>query len=117
MTLRQPFLIKLRVITLKIGIVGAGAIGMLFGAYLSQAKHEVTFLVRDINLNNRLYIEKDFNSTEQIHCNLVNNMELLHSMDLIIIAVKYHHLNELKADLDRLPVQTPLLFIQNGYFI
>ena len=99
---------------MKIGIVGAGAIGMLFGAYLSQAKHEVTFLVRDINLNNRLYIEKDFNSTEQIHCNLVNNMELLHSMDLIIIAVKYHHLNELKADLDRLPVQTPLLFIQNG---
>ena len=68
----------MRGITLKIGIVGAGAIGMLFGAYLSEAKHEVTFLVRDINLNNRLYIEKEANSTEQIHCNLVNNMELLH---------------------------------------
>ncbi|MGB3100776.1 MAG: 2-dehydropantoate 2-reductase N-terminal domain-containing protein, partial [Psychrobacillus psychrotolerans] len=31
---------------MKIGIVGAGAIGLLFGAYLSESDHDITFLVR-----------------------------------------------------------------------
>ncbi|TQR17825.1 ketopantoate reductase family protein [Psychrobacillus vulpis] len=99
---------------MKIGIIGAGAIGMLFGAYLAEAKHEVTFLVRKNNENEKLYIEKKHNAPKLIHCKQVSEIELLESMDLIIVAVKYHHLGQLKVGLDSLPKQTPLLFIQNG---
>lgn len=35
-------------------------------------------------------------------------------MDIIIVAVKYHDLSSLKKNLDSLPKETPLLFIQNG---
>ncbi|WP_313891382.1 2-dehydropantoate 2-reductase [Psychrobacillus sp.] len=98
---------------MKIGIVGAGAVGMLFGAYLAEAAHDITFLVRE-KTQQELYIEKESNAAEMILCKQVNDFQQLHSMDLIIIAVKYHHLAQLKVQLDLLPVHIPLLFIQNG---
>ncbi|MEI4771161.1 2-dehydropantoate 2-reductase [Psychrobacillus sp. FJAT-51614] len=97
---------------MKIGIIGAGAIGMIFGAYLAEAKHDIVFYVRKENEN--LYIEKEPNSPELIRCKQVSVIESLFSMDLIIIAVKYHHLKNLKSELDLLPRHIPLLFLQNG---
>ncbi|MEK4485014.1 2-dehydropantoate 2-reductase [Psychrobacillus sp. FSL H8-0484] len=99
---------------MNIGIVGAGAIGMLFGAYLSEAKHDVTFLIRNREMTDQLYIEKGDTSQQPIHCNLVYSIEKLYDMDLVIIAVKYHHLHQLKKELDLIPPKTPLLFLQNG---
>ena len=99
---------------MNIGIVGAGAIGMLFGAYLSEAKHNVTFLVRDLNQLEQLYIEKSDAPRQLINCELVGNMSKLYKMDLIIVAVKYHHLHSIKKELDLMPPNIPLLFIQNG---
>lgn len=99
---------------MKVGIVGAGAIGMLFGSYLSDANHEITFLVRNREIEEVVYIEKELKEKKVINCSFVYEMALLHSMDLIIIAVKFHHLENLKEELNSLPVHIPLLFIQNG---
>ena len=97
---------------MRIGIIGAGAVGMLFGAYLSKAGHDISFLVRNKSLK-ELYIKTN-DITERIECQIVNSIEALHPMDIIIVAVKYHDLSSLKNNLDSLPNETPLLFIQNG---
>ncbi|MCZ8532883.1 2-dehydropantoate 2-reductase [Psychrobacillus psychrodurans] len=99
---------------MNIGIVGAGAIGLLFGAYFSEAGHRITFLVRETNGSKHLYIEKSNENRERIVCEIVSDIADLQKMDLIIIAVKYHHLKQLKDQLNSLPLQIPLLFIQNG---
>lgn len=99
---------------MNIGIVGAGSIGMLFGAYLAEAKHTITFLVRNPNTSNEFYIEKRNTTKQLIPSNLVYSMDKLNEMDLIIVAVKYHHLQALKDEIDALPKHIPLLFLQNG---
>lgn len=99
---------------MNIGIVGAGSIGMLFGAYLAEAKHTITFLIRNPNISNKLYIEKSNTTKQLIASDLVYSMDKLNEMDLIIIAVKYHHLHSLKDEIDALPKHIPLLFLQNG---
>lgn len=99
---------------MKIGIVGAGAIGLLFGAYLSESGHRITFLVKETNATKQFYIEKNTGNPQLIDCEIVLNMADLKQMDFIIIAVKYHHLTHLKDQLDSLPRDIPLLFIQNG---
>ena len=105
---------KVEVEYLKIGIIGAGAIGMLFGAYLAEEKHDILFYVRGNTKTANLYIEKIPNVPEPITCKQVSEIKALYSMDLIVIAVKYHHLEQLKKDLDLLPKHIPLLFVQNG---
>ncbi|WP_391120792.1 2-dehydropantoate 2-reductase [Psychrobacillus sp. L3] len=99
---------------MKIGIIGAGAIGMLFGAYLAEEKQDILFYVRGNKKIANLYIEKIPNAPDLISCKQVTEIKALYSMDLIIIAVKYHHLEQLKKDLDLLPKHIPLLFVQNG---
>lgn len=79
---------------MRIGIIGAGAVGMLFGAYLSKAGHDISFLVRNKSLK-ELYIKTN-DITEPIECQIVNSIEALHQMDIIIVAVKYHDLSSLK---------------------
>ena len=99
---------------MKIGIVGAGAIGLLFGAYLSKSGRDITFLVRETSLAKQFYIEKNSEHPEQIACDTVSDITDLKQMDLIIIAVKYHHLPYLEDQLHSLPLHIPLLFVQNG---
>ncbi|QGM30815.1 2-dehydropantoate 2-reductase [Bacillus sp. N3536] len=99
---------------LRIGIVGAGAIGMLFGGYLSKHGHDITFLVRNKNIE-QLYIQQEnLSEPEPIKCQIVSSIATMNQMELIIVAVKYHHLSSLKKDLDSLPREIPLMFIQNG---
>ena len=99
---------------MNIGIIGAGAVGLLFGAYLSESSHRITFLVRETNITKQFYIENDTEKTKQIPCEIVSDIAELKKMDLIIIAVKYHHLTQLEGQLNSLPLHIPLLFIQNG---
>lgn len=99
---------------MNIGIVGAGAIGLLFGAYLSEAGHRITFLVRETSSEKQFYIEKNYEKPQQIICDIVTDIVDLNQMDLIILAVKYHHLTQIEDQLKSLPLHIPLLFIQNG---
>lgn len=99
---------------MNIGIVGAGAIGLLFGAYLSESGHDITFLARETSIAKQFYIERNTENSRQIACDIVSNIADLKQMDLLIIAVKYHHLTLLEEQLNSLPLHIPLLFIQNG---
>lgn len=99
---------------MKIGIIGAGAIGLLFGAYLSEIGHRVTFIVRETKKDEHFYIEKNRGDSQQISCDIVSDIADVQHVDLLIIAVKYHHLPQLADKLHALPLHIPLLFIQNG---
>ncbi|QUG40992.1 2-dehydropantoate 2-reductase [Psychrobacillus sp. INOP01] len=99
---------------MNIGIIGAGAIGLLFGSYLSEADHHITFLVRETSIAKQFYIEKNAQEPQQITSDIVSNIADLKKMDLIVIAVKYHHLTQIEDQLNSLPQHIPLLFIQNG---
>ncbi|WP_277585739.1 2-dehydropantoate 2-reductase [Psychrobacillus antarcticus] len=99
---------------MNIGIVGAGAIGLLFGTKLSESGHDITFLVRETSKVKRFYIEKNTGNPERIACDIVLDIADLKQMDLIVIAVKYHHLPQLEDQINSLPLHIPLLFIQNG---
>ena len=99
---------------MNIGIVGAGAIGLLFGAKLSESGHDITFLVRETSIVKQFYIEKNTGNPERIACDIVSDIADLKQMDLIVIAVKYHHLTQLEDQLNSLPLHIPILFIQNG---
>ncbi|MCJ8006167.1 2-dehydropantoate 2-reductase [Lederbergia wuyishanensis] len=102
---------------MKIGIIGGGAVGLLFGAYLSYyhdvsiftktnkqaqllTKHGVTIL-RENTKNTCTVI--GFNEYENIEC-----------QDFIIVAVKQYDLDSLIEVFNNIPITTPILFIQNG---
>ncbi|QAS51107.1 2-dehydropantoate 2-reductase [Halobacillus litoralis] len=98
---------------MKIGIIGAGSIGLLTGAYLGK-DHQVHMFVRNQQQKNRL--EKD-----GIVCDALQNPtrveahyteEVKAGFDLWIITVKQHQLEQV-MNLD-FPHNVPLLFLQNG---
>ncbi|MCA1053410.1 2-dehydropantoate 2-reductase [Rossellomorea aquimaris] len=102
---------------MKIGIIGGGAIGLLFSSYLSE-KFEVTTLVRrqeqadQIN-SNGVTLKKDGRSAT-----VASKSEVLakSKMDfhLIIVAVKEYDLDHVMDILLKSDCRIPLLFLQNG---
>lgn len=98
---------------MKIGIIGAGAVGLLAGSYLGR-EHDVHMFVRHEEQKHQL--EK-----EGILCDLLKKPtrikahlteEIGGGFDLWMVAVKQKDLEEvLKMNL---PQQTPVLFLQNG---
>lgn len=101
---------------MRIGIIGAGAIGLLFSCYLSKS-HHVTIYCRTekqaLEINQKglfiTYQEKQENLRIQ-----AKESGSLMEEDLIIIAVKQYHLQKLVPLLKRIPLSIPILFIQNG---
>lgn len=104
---------------MKVVIVGAGAIGLLIGSFLSEQKHEITYITRTAeqaeNLRGKGVTLVHANG-EKVHSRVDAFVEYGHAPKnaLWIIAVKYHHLQGIKERLHSLPLSTPLLFIQNG---
>jgi 2-dehydropantoate 2-reductase len=100
-------------------IVGAGAIGLLIGSLLSEEKHEITYITRTTeqadNLRNHGVTLVHANG-EKFHSNVSAFVEFGQAPKdaLWIIAVKYHHLQDIKENLMSLSLATPMLFIQNG---
>ncbi|CDQ19852.1 2-dehydropantoate 2-reductase [Halobacillus karajensis] len=98
---------------MKIGIIGAGSIGLLTGAYLGE-NHEIHMFVR----NER---QKQILKTEGIVCDGLPSPTSVHAhmhttvhegFDLWIVTVKQHSLPALLAE--QLPKDAPYLFLQNG---
>lgn len=104
---------------MKVVILGAGAIGLLIGSYLSEQKHELTYITRTreqaealnkkgvtrIQPDGRTMNEKVFASADFTHAP---------KDALWIIAVKNHQLSTIQVQLNSLPESTVLMFIQNG---
>jgi 2-dehydropantoate 2-reductase len=102
---------------MKVGVIGGGAIGMLFSAYLG--KHfDINLYVkrpeqREV-INSTGIILHHEDSLETVQIKAVGDFGDLSENDLIIIAVKQYHLASLSGTLWKIPQDTPLLFLQNG---
>jgi len=101
----------------KIGIIGGGAVGLLFGAYLSSY-HETSIFTKTkkqaIALNNLgITLIRD----KKKHKYAVNgrgDYENIALQDFIVVAVKQYDLHSIEKVLKMIPKHIPLLFIQNG---
>lgn len=104
---------------LKVVIVGAGAIGLLIGSYLSELKHEITYITRSPEQAENLTIQgvtRLHATGEEVHTQAVaiTDFRLAPKQALWVVAVKTHHLPFIEKELQELPISTPLVFIQNG---
>lgn len=104
---------------MKIAILGAGAMGSLYGTYLS-ARHEVTLLdsyqpqVDAINKNGLIKIEKD-NSECKYTLRAVTSGTDIGVQDLVIVFVKsIHTLDAIKENLAIIGPETIVMTLQNG---
>lgn len=103
---------------MRIGIIGAGALGLLCSSYLSK-NHTVTLYVRRqaqrCSINNEqislsIHGEKEFITTN-VATKLISN--ITHE-NCIIIAVKQTEIQEVMQQLNEINQKTPLIFLQNG---
>ncbi|MGE7760766.1 2-dehydropantoate 2-reductase [Peribacillus sp. NPDC097895] len=102
---------------MRIGIIGGGAIGLLFASRLS-GKHRVTLYTRTaeqasiINLAGIRLIE---NGESRVISGIISKGldEGITDQDLLITTVKQYHLPQLLPAIKN--IQVPLLFLQNGY--
>lgn len=104
---------------LKVVIVGAGAIGLLIGSYLSELKHEITYITRSSIQAEKLTaqgVTRMHPSGEEVHSQVeaITDFGQAPEDALWIVAVKTHHLPYIEKELQELPLSTPLVFIQNG---
>lgn len=101
---------------MKIGVIGAGSIGLLFASYLS-ARHEVTLYTRreeQASLINREGVRLIVNGStckRDIASKVVKDG--LSEEELLLVTVKQYHLPQILPLIEGL--QVPLLFLQNGY--
>jgi 2-dehydropantoate 2-reductase len=102
---------------MKIGIIGGGAVGLIFSYYLNK-KFDVTLLVRrneQVTLVNRHGVSlkrSDRIMTSFLHGEILSRK--IRAFDLIIIAVKEYDLDSVLTILKETDDRVPLLFLQNG---
>lgn len=104
---------------MKVVIVGAGAIGLLIGSYIGEKSHEITYVTRTTQQAHKLRTLglTRFNPTGgkvNIRVDAVDEIGQAPTEALWIVAVKYHHLSNIERELQKLPLTTRLVFIQNG---
>jgi 2-dehydropantoate 2-reductase len=102
---------------MKIGIIGGGAVGLLFAGYLGRL-FDVTLIVRRESqvrslLEHGVTIYKE-GSAITTKVGAVQEHETQKEYDLVIVAVKEYDLPFLRRGLVELGSHVPLLFVQNG---
>lgn len=105
---------------MKIAVIGAGAMGGLYGAYLSR-KNDVYMIdvnektVNSINNNGILIYEKEHDKTEVFKVPAFTDSSSLDTMDLVILFVKnLYTLSALKNNLNLFNDSTLAISLQNG---
>ncbi|GAA0331067.1 2-dehydropantoate 2-reductase [Bacillus carboniphilus] len=103
---------------MKVAIIGGGAIGLLFASYLSK-KHEVTIYTRTKEQAKMLQEkglslinQQDETQIIKLSSFPMDQMNQVDS-DIVIVAVKQYHLNDLMDHLKSIR-NSSLLFLQNG---
>ncbi|QST01485.1 2-dehydropantoate 2-reductase [Pontibacillus sp. ALD_SL1] len=101
---------------MKVAVVGAGAIGLLYAIRTQEAGHEVTLFVRreqqmELIRNKGIQLEGE-SMVYDIH--VKNVMDLRGSFDLIIVATKQTHVKKIVEVVKTNEIVAPLLFLQNG---
>lgn len=101
---------------MRIGIIGGGAIGLLFANYLTE-KHDVTIFTRTLeqakllHTNGLHFIVNGQKKIKKVKANQLSDE--INNQELLIITVKQYHLADLYPLIQYIKV--PLLFLQNGY--
>lgn len=105
-------------LTKKILIIGAGAVGGYYGAKLTQAGEDVTFLARGKTLEalqKKPLKIKSYQGDFQVPVSAVASLDGLESPDLILIAVKCYDTDLILKQIQPLvSSHTTLLSLQNG---
>jgi 2-dehydropantoate 2-reductase len=105
------------VMKMKIGIIGAGAVGMLVGAYLKKEGLTVTFYTRredqanNLRQNGLMCIKEGVENHYSVHAVPLQNG--IGDEDILLVAVKQYHLSYIQPYLATATCQT-ILFLQNG---
>jgi len=107
-------------IILNITVFGAGALGVYFGGRLSEAGHQVTFLVREKRANQikekGLKVHSVHGDVELNNYSIARNTEEIQEVDLVLLSVKGYHLNGAIAQLKELVQKgAKILPVLNGY--
>ena len=104
---------------MEIVVIGVGSVGMLVTSYLAEVNPEVKLLCR--NEKQKELLSKHGLVRKNIDGSVVTNkIEICHNLKqiqkgaLVIIAVKYVHLNRIYEMLGSLREDVTLLFLQNG---
>ncbi|MBD3859459.1 2-dehydropantoate 2-reductase [Bacillus sp. 28A-2] len=99
---------------MKIGIIGGGAIGLLCASYLSQ-HHDITVFTRRNKQAEKIRASgiKRTVGGETFQTAAHAQTGITEICDLLIVTVKYHHLQDVLDELSTLPRQR-ILFLQNG---
>jgi len=104
---------------MKVAIIGAGAVGQLTASFLAESGVLVTLVARRQEQVNELNAKKltriNVDGTKAVQ-RIVATTDLanLPKQDLLVIAVKYGHLQKLYNQLALFSSDMPLLFMQNG---
>ncbi|TYR77622.1 2-dehydropantoate 2-reductase [Rossellomorea vietnamensis] len=102
---------------MRVGIIGGGAIGLLFAAYLGK-NNDVTLYVKRQEqaeaINNKGITLHEGDSCASTFIRASSKMKNMTEQDLIIVAVKQYHLDDLYEVLKNIPSGISLLFLQNG---
>ncbi|WP_239254636.1 2-dehydropantoate 2-reductase [Listeria ilorinensis] len=101
---------------MKVGIVGAGAIGLLYGANLAEHADVILFTRRkeqaELLVEKGLLIDGQYC---QVAAQEVSGLsKRAADLDLLILTMKSYQLAEFLPILSLLPKNLPLLFLQNG---
>lgn len=103
---------------MRIGIIGAGSVGLLCAAYLAE-KHEIILFTHrksqaSVIQENGVFLEKGLikRSLKVQAEELKQSFQLLERLDLILVTVKQYHLTELLSMIKS--VNAKFLFLQNG---
>ncbi len=105
---------------MKIGIIGAGAIGLLFASYIGE-KHDVYIVTKSKE-------QAEAINTQGIHRNVqgtnvqtrISAESILETaiqalpLDLVVVAVKQYSIHSIASLISSLHPSIPLLFLQNG---
>lgn len=108
---------------MKITVLGAGSIGLLFTAYFASIGHELTVITKSKRQKDSLIengitlVKKGSNKTYSVKAFTQEDQKQLFEIDgdLLIIAVKQMHIENIAPLVRRISKQfNHLLFIQNG---
>jgi ketopantoate reductase/2-keto-4-pentenoate hydratase/2-oxohepta-3-ene-1,7-dioic acid hydratase in catechol pathway len=117
--LPSPYLLGAAPKPIRVGVVGAGAIGGLMAAKLALAGNEVTVVDLGPHLaaikKNGLKLEWHDGKVETAKVNGVDNVADAGKQDLVILAVKAHYLDNVAKNIEHLlGPDTMVMTVQNG---
>jgi ketopantoate reductase/2-keto-4-pentenoate hydratase/2-oxohepta-3-ene-1,7-dioic acid hydratase in catechol pathway len=117
--LPSPYLLGAAPRPIRVGVVGAGAIGGLMAAKLALAGNEVTVVDLGAHLaaikKNGLKLEWHDGKVETAKVKAVDNVAEAGPQDLVILAVKAHYLENVAKNIEQLlGPDTMVMTVQNG---